>query len=106
MLLPLRFEIERLDRLSNVVNVLERTSRETKTQLQQGECRHPTQKIRKGKRSKGPYIDYTVDLPGRSLNEFCLWGYRFRNAAKILTPPELAERHYKAALNVVQSYGG
>lgn len=70
----------------------------------EGERRHPTQTIRKSRRADPPYIDYTVELPGRSLNEFCRWVYRFMNAAKILAPQALSERHYQAALRVVESY--
>ncbi|MEM7771410.1 MAG: WYL domain-containing protein [Cyanobacteria bacterium P01_A01_bin.37] len=147
------FEVERLDRLSNSVTIVDANGRGTDTQLKrltiahqlltqgwglylgnpeeqqqekagklgltkvivrffppavdfilEGECRHPTQKIRKSRNTDNQYIDYIVELPGRSLNEFCRWVYRFMQAAKILAPSELSDKHYQAALGVVQSY--
>ena len=149
------FEVERMDRLSDYIKVLDVSGRGTTIQLDrlaiahqllsqgwglylgnpdeqaaekagtheltkvvvrffppalpfilEGERRHPKQTIRKGGSTDVPFVDYSVELPGRSLNEFRRWVYRFMNAAKILMPKDLAERHYNAALGVVKSYNG
>jgi predicted DNA-binding transcriptional regulator YafY len=65
-----------------------------------GEQRHPRQHLR-GKKSA---VDYEIELPPRSLDEFCRWVYRFMYGAKILEPVELADKHYRAALEVVRRY--
>lgn len=70
----------------------------------EGERRHLRQTIRQG--AKGAYVDYTIELPPRSLNEFCRWVYRFMYCAKILAPADLAEKHRQGALKLVQQYEG
>jgi predicted DNA-binding transcriptional regulator YafY len=67
----------------------------------EGECRHARQQIRKG----SAYVDYQVELPGRSLDEFFRWVCRFMGYAQILEPEHLAERHRSAALKLVDLYG-
>jgi predicted DNA-binding transcriptional regulator YafY len=68
----------------------------------EGERRHPTQKVRRGKH--GSYVDYHVTLPERSLGEFLHWVNRFMGAAEILAPASLQERHYQSAIALVQRY--
>jgi hypothetical protein len=68
----------------------------------EGERRHPRQQMRQG--LKGAYVDYTIELPPRSMNEFCRWVYRFMYCAKILAPADLVEKHRQAALKLVQQY--
>jgi hypothetical protein len=72
----------------------------------EGERRHPSQKIRKGAKANGklPYVDYTVQLPPRSFNSFSQWIYRFMGQAKVLDPPELVEKHRKAAQELIDRY--
>jgi hypothetical protein len=66
----------------------------------EGECRHGRQQIRKG----AAYLDYQIELPGRSLDEFFRWVCRFMGYAQILEPQDLAERHRLAALKLVELY--
>lgn len=68
----------------------------------EGERRHVRQTIRQG--VKGAYVDYTIELPPRSLDEFCRWVYQFMHCAKILAPANLAEKHRQGALKLVQQY--
>ncbi len=68
----------------------------------EGERRHPTQKVRREK--QGRYVDYQVTLPERSLNEFLQWVNRFMGAAQVLSPEGLRQRHYQAAVGLVQRY--
>lgn len=68
----------------------------------EGEQRHPRQKIRKG--AKGAYVDYLIELPPRSLDEFCRWVYRFMHCAQILAPTDLAERQRQLALQLVERF--
>jgi predicted DNA-binding transcriptional regulator YafY len=67
----------------------------------EGDRRHPHQKV-----SFGPidqttgeftFIEYTVNLPPRSLNEFSRWVYRYMDKAEILSPPQLRENHRRNA---------
>jgi hypothetical protein len=67
----------------------------------EGERRHPRQAIRQG---AGAFVDYSIELPPRSLNEFCWWVYRFMHCAQILAPAELVEKHRQSAVQVVQRY--
>ncbi len=50
------------------------------------------------------YVDYSVKLPERSLNEFGFWVSRHMENAQILAPDSLAAKHYQAALALVQRY--
>jgi predicted DNA-binding transcriptional regulator YafY len=73
----------------------------------EGEKRHPAQSIRvgpKGKDGKPEYVDYTIKLPGRSLNEFCHWVCRFMSNTQFLSPPELVEKHKNIAYDLLIRY--
>jgi predicted DNA-binding transcriptional regulator YafY len=73
----------------------------------EGEKRHNTQKLRLGaKTPQGnvPYLDYTVALPPRSINEFSRWVCRFMDQAQFISPPELLENHQQAAKRLIQRY--
>ncbi|MEG3859705.1 helix-turn-helix transcriptional regulator [Microcoleus sp. herbarium12] len=73
----------------------------------EGDRRHPRQKIKEGpKDSSGKvlYVDYWIDLPDRSLNEFSLWVNKHMDSAKVLSPPSLVEKHRQAAINLVARY--
>lgn len=76
--------------------------------IQEGERRHPKQKITPGaidvNTGKSHYVDYTVALPPRSLDEFILWVYRYMDKAQILAPQELLEKHHQAAQALVARY--
>lgn len=72
----------------------------------EGEKRHPTQKIQKGKGQNGElsYVDYTVKLPERSIGEFCRWVYRFMGNAQFIYPENLAIQHQEFAHSIIQRY--
>jgi hypothetical protein len=76
--------------------------------IQEGELRHPKQKLKLGTKDletgKPKYIDYAIDLPARSLEEFSIWVQRYFDKAQILSPSELVEKHYNAALTLVEKY--
>jgi predicted RNase H-like HicB family nuclease len=76
--------------------------------IQEGELRHPQQKLKLGKRDpstkKPQYVDYCINLPPRSLDEFMIWVQRYADKAQVLSPPELAETHYQKALALVERY--
>jgi predicted DNA-binding transcriptional regulator YafY len=74
----------------------------------EGDRRHPRQKkIQEGpKDSSGKllYVDYRVDLPDRSLNEFSLWVNKYMDSAQVLSPPSLVEKHRQAAKELCDRY--
>ncbi|MEH2082069.1 MAG: WYL domain-containing protein [Nostoc sp.] len=75
--------------------------------IQEGEKRHPKQEIKPGptgKDSKPAYVDYIVQLPERSLEEFCRWVYRFMDNAQFIYPQYLAEQHLKFASALIARY--
>lgn len=74
----------------------------------EGERRHLKQRVVLGPidetTDEATYVDYIIPLPPRSLNEFMLWVYRHMENAQIISPQELAEKHYQAAVALVQRY--
>jgi predicted DNA-binding transcriptional regulator YafY len=73
----------------------------------EGNLRHPRQKIEEGpidSCGKLLYIDYRVDLPDRSLNEFSLWVYKYMANVQVLSPPSLVEKHRQAAQDLCDRY--
>jgi predicted DNA-binding transcriptional regulator YafY len=73
----------------------------------EGDRRHPRQKIQEGPRDsfgKLLYVDYRVDLPERSLNEFSLWVNKYLDSAQVISPPSLVEKHRQAARNLCDRY--
>ncbi|MEG3935276.1 WYL domain-containing protein [Microcoleus sp. T3_B1] len=73
----------------------------------EGERRHPRQKIKEGPRDSFGnllYVDYQIDLPDRSENEFSLWVQRYMDSAQVLSPPSLVEKHRQAAKDLVARY--
>lgn len=73
----------------------------------EGEKRHPAQSIRigpKGTDGKLKYIDYSIKLPKRSLNEFFYWACRFTGSTQFLSPPELIRKHEKMASDLIARY--
>jgi hypothetical protein len=76
--------------------------------IQEGECRHPKQKLKKGPKDnqtgKIRYVDYSIQLPPRSLDEFGIWVQRYVDKAQILLPSELAQSHYQNALALIERY--
>lgn len=71
----------------------------------EGERRHPTQSLRKGRTATEAYVDFTVNLPQRSLQEFGRWVNRFMHLAQILSPAAMAQKHQMNALALVRRYG-
>jgi hypothetical protein len=76
--------------------------------IQEGETRHPRQKLKNPRldpRTKIlESIDYHIELPPRSLEEFLWWLQRYLEHAQILSPPELAEKHQRSAQTLVDRY--
>jgi hypothetical protein len=70
----------------------------------EGERRHPTQRLKKGHSTGETYVDFSVELPHRSLREFSHWVNRFLHLAQFITPPELAEKHQRNALALAKLY--
>lgn len=74
----------------------------------EGELRHIQQKITKGKLNhltKQPeYIDYQIELPPRSVNEFSLWLQKYGDQVQVLVPSELVEKHKNIAHNLLNRY--
>ncbi|ASC71195.1 hypothetical protein XM38_021470 [Halomicronema hongdechloris C2206] len=70
----------------------------------EGERRHPSQRLRRGHTQGDPHVDFSVQLPPRSLREFSHWVNRFMHLAQILTPKELAAQHRQNALALAQRY--
>ncbi|MEG4803593.1 WYL domain-containing protein [Microcoleus sp. ARI1-B5] len=73
----------------------------------EGDRRHPRQKIKEGPRDSAGkllYVDYWIDLPDRSLNEFSLWVNKHMDSAQVLSPPSLVEKHRQAAIDLVARY--
>ncbi|MFN9886213.1 MAG: helix-turn-helix transcriptional regulator, partial [Pseudanabaena sp.] len=58
--------------------------------IEEGEKRHISQVI--DLRGKPEYIDYSISLPPRSLNEFCRWVHQFVHHAQVLEPKDLRDR--------------
>ena len=73
----------------------------------EGDRRHPRQKIKEGPRDSSGnllYVDYWIDLPDRSLNEFSLWVNKHMDSAQVLSPPSLVEKHRQAARDLAARY--
>ena len=73
----------------------------------EGDRRHPRQKIKEGRRDSAGnllYVDYWIDLPDRSLNEFSLWVNKYMEHVQVLSPPSLVEKHRQAARDLVARY--
>ena len=64
----------------------------------EGDQRHSTQTMIAGHDGTDAYVDYVVQLPERSLNEFLRWVYRFMGDALVLTPDHLVAKHRQAVL--------
>jgi hypothetical protein len=76
--------------------------------IKEGETRHPRQKLKNPRldpRTKIlESIDYHIELPPRSLEEFLWWLQRYLEHAQILSPSELAEKHQRSAQTLVDRY--
>jgi predicted DNA-binding transcriptional regulator YafY len=70
----------------------------------EGDRRHPSQTLKKGTQSGEPYVDFSVNLPQRSLQEFGRWVNRFMHLAKVLYPENLAQKHRQNALALANRY--
>ena len=78
--------------------------------IREGERRHPNQKIVLGPKDEQTgallYLDYSVKLPARSLNEFGYWVARHLDNAQVLAPPHLVEQQRQAAQRLCDRYRG
>ncbi len=76
--------------------------------IEEGERRHLKQKLVYGPQDtetgEPQYVDYSVKLPERSLNEFSFWVNRHMASAQVLAPASLVAKHHQAALTLVQHY--
>ena len=70
--------------------------------IEEGEKRHISQEI--DPRGKPDYIDYSVSLPPRSLNEFCRWVNQFGYNAQMLEPLILVERYQEMVRRLTDLY--
>lgn len=50
------------------------------------------------------FVDYTIALPPRSLNEFLFWVYRYMDKAQVISPSSLVKKHQEAASNLVARF--
>jgi hypothetical protein len=99
-------QLERQGRLE-LIEVTVRFFPEVSDFIVEGEKRHSAQSIApgpKGKDGKPEYVDYTVQLPRRSLNEFCHWVGRFMGNTQFLSPLELVNKHKKMAHDLLARY--
>ncbi|MBU7584794.1 MAG: WYL domain-containing protein [Nostoc sp. TH1S01] len=76
--------------------------------IQEGELRHLKQKIVLGAKNlttgKPSYVDYLVSLPPRSLDEFSIWVNRYMDKARVISPPQLVDKHHQAAKALLTQY--
>ena len=70
--------------------------------IEEGEKRHISQVI--DRRGKPEYIDYSISLPPRSLNEFCRWVHQFVHHAQVLEPKDLRDRFRFTAQRLAALY--
>ena len=70
--------------------------------IEEGEERHHSQSIDSS--GKPDYIDYSISLPPRSLNEFCRWINQFVHNAQVLEPNTLVERYQSIAQQLSNLY--
>lgn len=74
--------------------------------IKEGDRRHPRQKIYDCPKSeKNAYLDYSVPLPPRSLDEFSIWVQRYGDKAQVMEPPYLVEKHRNQAIALAKRYG-
>lgn len=75
----------------------------------EAEQRHPSQHLRKGKKDPATgqpqFVDYSVQLPPRSIPEFMAWVMKYGGDVLILSPPELVAQHRETAYQLAQRYG-
>ncbi|WP_439638174.1 hypothetical protein [Spirulina sp.] len=75
--------------------------------IQEGDLRHPSQKIIPEpvpKNTQPTYVDYHVQLPPRSLREFSFWVARHLDHAQFIAPAHWVKSHHQAAQRLVQRY--
>jgi predicted DNA-binding transcriptional regulator YafY len=70
--------------------------------IEEGQKRHQSQKI--DTKGKPHYIEYQVNLPSRSLNEFSRWVSRFIDNALVLSPQSMVEKHQQASQHLANLY--
>lgn len=75
--------------------------------IREGEKRHPRQQIKLGKKTTDgrlAFINYSVILPARSLDEFFRWVRRFGNQALVLAPEKYVEEFRQEAKLLAELY--
>jgi predicted DNA-binding transcriptional regulator YafY len=75
--------------------------------IREGEQRHPRQKIKLGKKNadgKLAFINYSIVLPERSLDEFFRWVRRFGSQALVIAPEKYVEEFRQEAQLLIERY--
>jgi predicted DNA-binding transcriptional regulator YafY len=74
----------------------------------EGERRYPEQRLKMGLKdpetNKPRYVDYSLNLPPRSLDEFSFWVQRYGDKALVMEPAILKERHRQGAIALARRY--
>ena len=70
--------------------------------IEEGEKRHIRQSIDKS--GKPNYVDYSISLPRRSINEFCRWVNQFVHNAQVLEPSDLVESYQSMVQQLTKLY--
>lgn len=95
-------EEQRLELAGNIdlVSVKVRFFPPVSSFIAEGELRHPRQIIKKHR----DYLDYSIKLPSRSLDEFRFWINRYGDSVVVLSPTKLRNEHYQTAIYLVNRY--
>lgn len=99
-------QLELADKLETI-QVIVRFFDQVMVFIQEGDLRHPSQKIVPEpvpKNERPNYVDYYATLPPRSLREFSFWVSRHLDQAQFIAPVDWAKWHYEAARRLVQRY--
>ncbi len=72
----------------------------------EGELRHPKQTIKQIKNEYGKliYLDYSINLPSRSLKEFRFWLQRYGGSVEVIYPLSLRNEHIQEIKNSCGHY--
>lgn len=99
-------QLERQGKLP-FVKVVVRFFGNAMTFIQEGDKRHESQEfsvVTDAKDGKPKYLEYSVNLPPRSLKEFCYWACRFMGNVQFITPTELVDKHRNMAQELLDKY--
>jgi WYL domain len=103
---PQQQELEKTGKLK-FVKITVRFANDVANFIQEADKRHPKQTIKPSKKiqnGKPEYVDYSIELPPRSVEEFCRWVFQFKSSAIFLEPYELAIKHQQIASEILAIY--